>query len=184
VTAPRLARVLPPTDELAGLYARLEGANGHVHNFFSTTAHNPPVLQGVLRLASVFLTTGLLPPRERELVILRVAWRTDCVYEFGHHSLLGRRGGLTDDEIHGLVEPAGAHGWDAGDAALVAMADELCETNAIGDETWAVLDERWDAGELVELVALAGYYRMVAGMLKSFRVQAEDGTPGWPVASA
>jgi AhpD family alkylhydroperoxidase len=48
--------------------------------------------------------TGLLPQREVELVILRVATLRDCAYELDHHLRLGRAAGLTDDELAGHYE--------------------------------------------------------------------------------
>jgi alkylhydroperoxidase family enzyme len=60
------------------------------------------------------------------------------------------------------------------------MADELCEDDCVGDDTFAALAERWNEAELVELIVCAGFYRMVSGLLNSFGVPLDDGVPGWP----
>jgi 4-carboxymuconolactone decarboxylase len=49
------------------------------------------------------------------------------------------------------------------------------------DATFAALRRRWNDAELVELVALVGFYRMVSGLLNTLGVAPEDGLPGWPV---
>ena len=64
--------------------------------------------------------------------------------------------------------------------SLIALADELSDDDAVSDPTWAVLARRWDEGQLVELLLLAGYYRMVSGFLNGVGAQRDGGVPGWP----
>jgi alkylhydroperoxidase family enzyme len=169
-----------PDTELPGLpEGRPDHNGGRPLNIFLTLGHHPALLQAFTRFGNVLLNRGLLPARERELVILRVGRRGGSPYEFGQHTLLGRAAGLTDDEIR-RVAADGRDGWDDGDAALLAMADELCDDDRVGDDTWAALAERWSEAELLELLVLAGYYRLVCGLLNSTGVQLEPGTPGWP----
>jgi acyl-CoA reductase-like NAD-dependent aldehyde dehydrogenase len=67
-------------------------------------------------------------------------------------------------------------------AALIAMADELAADDCVTDATWAVLAARWGAAELVELLVVAGFYRLVSGFLNSAGVQLDPGVPGFPAA--
>jgi alkylhydroperoxidase family enzyme len=122
----------------------------------------------------------VLPARERELVILRVGANAQSVYEFGQHTLIGRDSGITDDEVLALTLPADAHPWSEGDRDLIALADELCADDCVSDATWARLAGRWDDEALVELVVVAGFYRLVSGFLNSAGVQLDPGVPGWP----
>jgi 4-carboxymuconolactone decarboxylase len=178
--AQRLPLLVPPPQELEGLYRRLDEANGRVHNFFATVAHHQPLLQRIVSLAGLFFKSDLIPPRDRELVILRVGWRTGSHYEFGQHTLLARANGLTDDEIKWLTEPAADHRWGDADAVLISMVDELCADDAVGDGTWEKLTAHHSPAQTVELLMLAGYYRMIAGFLNSCRVEPDPGAPGWP----
>jgi alkylhydroperoxidase family enzyme len=177
---PRIPPIDPDT-ELPGMPPGPGG--GHPLNIFLTLGHHPSLLQAFTRFGNVLLNRGTLPARERELVILRVGWRGGSPYEFGQHTLLGRVAGVTDDEIRRLTDP-GLAGWPDGDAALLAMVDELCADDRVGDATWAALAARWSAAEILELLVLAGYYRLVCGLLNSTGVQLEAGTPGWPGAGA
>jgi len=155
-------------------------AGGPPLNIFATLAHHPRLLKRFNVMGGLFLARGLLPARERELVILRTGWRTRCEYEFGQHVLIGRRAGSSDEEIRRVT----THGadWPAGDALLIRLADEIHETRDVSDELWKALRSRWDDAALLELVALAGFYGMVAGLLNALRVQREPGVPGWPEA--
>jgi hypothetical protein len=64
------------------------------------------------------------------------------------------------------------------------MADELCAGNDVSDDTWARLAARWSEQQLLELLILGGFYRLVSGFLRSVGVQLEPGTPGFPADAA
>lgn len=148
-------------------------------NIFATVAHHRALAKASWHLGGFLLTEGTLPARERELVILRTGWRCGSEYEFGQHTVIGRSAGLSDDEIERLAD-AGSGAWEEGDRALVAFVDELCGTECVSDATWQALRTRWSDAELLELLMLAGFYRMVSGLLISVGVALEPGTPGWP----
>jgi 4-carboxymuconolactone decarboxylase len=149
-------------------------------NIFLTLAKNEDLFTSFLSLGSYLLSRkGTIPRREREIVILRIGWRSGSDYEFGQHTLIGRHVGLSDDEITRLATD-GVDDWDDADAALVAMSDDLCRDNVVSDRTWARLAERWSEAQLLELLVLAGFYRLVSGFLRSAGVQREAGTPGFP----
>jgi hypothetical protein len=60
------------------------------------------------------------------------------------------------------------------------MVDELCRHDAVSEVTWDALTRRWDEAQLLELLVLAGGYRMVCGLLNTVGIQLEQGIPGWP----
>jgi hypothetical protein len=63
------------------------------------------------------------------------------------------------------------------------MADDLSTDDCVSDATWAALSTRWSEAELVELLVVAGFYRLVSGFLNSAGVQLDDGVPGFPATS-
>lgn len=148
-------------------------------NIFTTLAHHPKLLKRWLVFGGHVLARSTLPERERELLILRVGWRCGSEYEFGQHTIIGRRSGLTDEEVARLAAE-GLDGWSDDDAALVRAADELVAEKAIGDETWAALTARWDDQQVIDLVFAVGQYVLVSMALNTFRVQRDEGVPGWP----
>jgi 4-carboxymuconolactone decarboxylase len=152
-------------------------------NIFRTMAHNESLSKGFRRLGAHLLSGGVLPGREREIVILRIGWRCSSEYEFGQHTVIGTSVGLTDDEIARLSD-CGPGDWNEGDRALISLADELCDGDVVSEDTWRTLSERWSDAELLELLVLAGFYRMVSGMLNSVGVALEPETPRWPEGAA
>jgi hypothetical protein len=95
---------------------------------------------------------------------------------------MGQSAGLTAAEVERLASEE-LDGWAPGDQALIVMADELCAANTVTDATWASLASRWSEEELMELLVVAGFYRMVSGFLNSVGVELDPGTPGWPGSS-
>ena len=181
---PRYARLRPvqnPSDEVQAIIAKgLTRPDGKPLNIFGTLAHHPALLKRFNVLGGLFLSKGTLPEREREIVILRVGWNCRAVYEFGQHTIIAKRVGLSEAEIAALVRKPDSYAWRAADAVLIAMADELCADDCVSDKTWQDLAARWDEAQLAELVMVAGFYRMVSGFLNSTGVQLDPDTPGWP----
>ena len=175
---PRIAPVTDPSPEAAALLARSPGGDRPL-NIFATLAHAPKMLESVQRMGGFLLSGKGIPPREREIVILRVGWRAGSVYEFGQHTVIGRAAGLTEEEIARLADDR-LDGWSEDDRALVALADDLHADDEVADATWTTLAGRWNETELVELLVLAGFYRLISGFLNSAGVELDPGTPGWP----
>jgi len=129
----------------------------------------------VLTIGETLLGSGRLSPRDRELAILRVALRTGCAYEWANHAAAALGGGASEEEIRALAIDTTL--WPDADAALLRAVDELCSDNCVSDATWAALAATRDDAEIVELLFVAGFYRMMAGFLNSAGVQPEPGRP-------
>ena len=100
---------------------------------------------------SVYLLYGsTLPPRLRELAILRVAHRRDCAYEWSHHVEIGKQEGLTEHEIAAVQTRRAAA--DEFDRAVLTAVDELDEKTNLSDRTWAALGERLDERQRMDFV--------------------------------
>jgi 4-carboxymuconolactone decarboxylase len=152
-------------------------------NIFRTMARNRALADRFNRFGGYLLLKGLLPARERELVIMRVGWRCGSVYEFGQHTLMSKPAGVTDEEVARLATES-TDGWDDADRDLVVFVDELCATNTVSDRAWERLASRWSEEEMIELLLLAGFYRLVSGFLNAVGVELDPGVPGWPAENA
>ncbi len=180
-SAPRIAPITDVSDEVAAILGGgINSPDGTPLNIFGTIAHHPRLLKRFMNFAGLFLNKGLLPAREREIVILRVGWNCQSVYEFGQHTLIGERVGLTIEEITAVTKDIGEHDWNARDTALLKMSDELCADNCVSQQTWNTLSRDWKEDELIELVMVAGTYRLVSGFLNTIGVELDAETPGWP----
>jgi 4-carboxymuconolactone decarboxylase len=127
-------------DELRATLAGALTRDGRPLNIFGVLGHHPKLLKRFNLLGGFLLNKGLLPERERELVILRVGWNAQAVYEFGQHTVIGMRSGLTDGEIAALTTSPDQHDWSDDDRALIALADDLAADDCVSDETWRRLE--------------------------------------------
>jgi 4-carboxymuconolactone decarboxylase len=176
---PRVKPLAP--DELDERQAKLlADIDGGGLNIFATLARHPRLMERWLPFGGVLLYRGELPPRERELLILRTSVRCRADYEWGQHVRIGRDAGLTDREIAQVVEGPAAEGWSPFDAVLVQAADELHDDARISDATWEALAARYDARQLIELCMLVGNYHLVAFALNSLGIEREDGVEALP----
>lgn len=178
--SPRIPLLTEPDEATAAILGPALARDGEPLNIFSTMAHHPWLLKKFLGLGGQLLNRGVVPARERELVILRVGWNCQSVYEFGQHTIIGLEAGLTEPEISGLSN--GSHDFSPADTLLLTLADELCEDDCVSDETFGALSKTWGNDALIELVLCAGFYRMVSGFLNTFGVPLDDGVPGFPTA--
>ena len=179
--SPRIAPLVDLTEELQTIMGGgINSPAGTPLNIFGTIAHHPKLLKRFMNFAGLFLNKGLLPAREREIVILRVGWNCQSVYEFGQHTVIGQRVGLSLTEIGALTMSSNEFNWSERDIALIAMSDELCADDCVSEATWKSLTTHWKENELIELVMVAGTYRLVSGFLNTMGVELDVDTPGWP----
>ena len=143
-------------------------------NALSTFARHPALAKAFLRFNVHLLYSSTLPPRVRELAILRVAHRRDCDYEWTHHVDLAKEAGLRDEEIAAVRQ--GRESWAAGgfERAVLTGVDELDEKTQLSDETWAALGERLDDRQRMDFIFTVGCYTMLAMAFNTFGVQVEQ----------
>jgi AhpD family alkylhydroperoxidase len=171
------ARVSPGRIRDTGLFvhvfARLAGraAGTSPPAVFLTLGRHRRLFWGWLLFASALMPRGRLPRRETELVILRVATLSRSAYELTQHRRLGRRAGLTDDEIERIALGPADPSWGPRDRLLLRVADALHAKGDVSDGLWTELRVQLDERETIELVMLVGHYTMLATTLNTLRVE-------------
>ncbi len=160
------------------------GGTGRPPNIFTTLARNRSLFRRWLVFAGGLMPGGSLPRADTELVILRVAHNCASDYEWHHHERLGRRAGLTAEQITRVRDGAAAPGWTPRQAMLLRAADELHERRELSDEVWDGLASAFSESEMIELCMLIGHYEMVAMTLASARVQMDPDPTAAPQPGA
>jgi len=156
-------------------------------NVFRALMQNPAVTAAQSHLAGALMGSKTLNPRLRELVILRTGWRTKSEYEFCQHVGVARQLQMSDEEILGVRDPANCKAFSEVDRAVIALADELNDQAEVSNKTWSVLERFFSPAELVELLLVSGFWRMMAGFLKTARIPLDPIDPtvnGWPEGKA
>jgi alkylhydroperoxidase family enzyme len=167
------------TDEIRALLPPAMGA-GRPLNIFTTLVRHPTLFKNWMAFAGYVLLGSSLPPRERELVLLRVGWVCRSEYEFGQHRLIARACGVSDDEIRRVTHGPADPGWSDRDRTLLQAVDELHADQMIEDATWTALCGAWSDKQILDLLFAVGQYTLVSMVLNTLGVQLEDGALGFP----
>jgi uncharacterized peroxidase-related enzyme len=119
----RIPPVTAPSPEQQALFDAIHAQLGVVPNFLRVLAHSPDALRAFLGLHHV-ANAGALTPATRERIALALAEGNACDYCVSAHTAIGRKAGLSADEMRANREGRSA---DAHGAAAVALALALNE---------------------------------------------------------
>jgi alkylhydroperoxidase family enzyme len=166
------------------LETRQPGLDGRLgdNNIFSTLARHPRLMRAWLPFGGFLLGRGVLPARERELLILRTACNCSSAYEWGQHVRISEALGIDREEILRVARGPDADGWSPAERTMLRAADELHRDSKISQGTWTQLAEDHDQRALIELAMLVGHYHMVAYALNSLEIDLDEGLESLPRA--
>ena len=182
MTTPRIAPLDPPfaPDADRALTAMMPAGVPPIA-LFRTFAKNLPMAEAMHGWGRYELGRALsLTMRDREIVIDRTCARCGCEYEWGVHlAFFADRVGLTAEQVTSLTHGSSRDGcWpDARDRLLLDAADALHDAADIDDDLWADLAATFTEPELLDLLALAGWYHAISYLARASRVGLEDGAP-------
>lgn len=148
---------------------------------FRTMARNSRVFGKMF--AGGLLDKGSLSLRQREIVIDRTTARLGCEYEWGVHvALFAERVALDADQVAALVHgPADAACWARDEQALLASVDDLVDHRTITAATWIGLMEHFDETQILETIALVGYYHTISFLCRGLELPLEAYAARFPL---
>lgn len=150
---------------LVGKSAKFLGRD-EVPDIFKLLSKHPQLFWSWLHFASKLFPLGQLKGREREIIILRVAWLCRCKYEWAQHIEIGLRNGLQPKDIKNISIGADAIENEK-EKTLLLACDELIHNTYISENTWQLLKSHYSEKLLIEISLLIGHYQMLAGLLNS-----------------
>lgn len=121
-------------------------------------AHNAVLGGAWLDFNEVLAAQATIDVRLRELVILRVAWQTECAYEWAQHTRIGTAAGLTTEQIHAIPDGAAAAIWSPVERAVLSATDQMIAGSVIDSSARARLQMYFDEAQMLELLFLVGAY--------------------------
>src|SRR5262252_1727520 len=128
---------------------------------------------------------GHLTLRQREIVVDRVTAQCGSEYEWGVHiAFFGEKVGFTGEQrvslVHGgATDPC----WSHEEGLLIRLCDELNRSCDVDDALWSELKACFDDEALMELLLLAGFYRMVSYLTNALRLPLEAFATRFPPAA-
>lgn len=136
------------------LLTAIRSSLGMVPNFLKVFANSPDALRAFLGLHQI-ANAGSLDAQTRERIALAVAQTNECEYCLSAHSAIGRKAGLSVDEI--AANRAGGS-LDDKAAAAVAFAQALVQNagDVTTEELQAVRTAGYNDAEIVEIITHVG----------------------------
>jgi alkylhydroperoxidase family enzyme len=169
LTTPRLA-VVDPAAINAEQRAMLASRNDM--NIYKTLAHHPGLYAKWSPLGQFLLNGSSLPPRHREMAMLRMGWLCQAPYEWSAHARIAQASaGMTAAEVRRIAEGPDAPGWSEADRAVLRMVDDMRYEAMISNTTWAALKTTYTDNQVMELLYTAAQYQLVSMALNSLGVQ-------------
>jgi alkylhydroperoxidase family enzyme len=142
---------------------------------------NTDLIMSLLTYQYFLLERSSIEARNRELLILRIAWLSGSDYMWFQHKIIGHGiAGLSEEEIERVKEGPDAEGWGNLEATIFRAVDELHVDAFISDPSWKALSKFYNNTQLMDMLCLASFYFGVAMILKSLGVQPEGGWKFYP----
>ncbi len=143
-------------------------------NINKTLARHPLLSRRWLPFADYILSEQSLPPRDRELLILRIGWLCQAAYAWRAHTYLAKAVGLTGEEIERIKQNPQTDGWSPLDRLLLTAVDELHGDAFISDPTWEALSKSYNEQQMIDLIVTVGQYNLVCMVLNSLGVPIDE----------
>ncbi|HET7073876.1 MAG TPA: carboxymuconolactone decarboxylase family protein [Mycobacterium sp.] len=148
-------------------------------NVYRALANAENVFTGWMVAGRAALTSPVLSPRLRELVVLRTACLMDCRYELGQHTDIARTVGVSEPEVKALISESN---WEQADfvdftdteRAVVALASELLTTRGVSAALFDQVHQALGSEATIEVLMVISRYAGLALMLNALDVDLDE----------
>lgn len=166
---------LPPKGR--ALYDRLAAKRGRIDGMYRALLNHPTLAEHVSDLGTYFrFGSAVLPPALRECVILWSARSCRAAYEWVKHEPVARQAGLEAAVIEAVRRGERPAGLSPVYAAALDAAKATLELKSVPQAAQDVLISELGREGLLEIVALCGFYRLIAGVIFAFDVPLPEGS--------
>jgi 4-carboxymuconolactone decarboxylase len=150
------------------------GPRGEVRGPFIALIHNPELARRIQALGEQLRWNSKLPANLLELAVLVTARRWNCQHEWFMHEKLARKAGLAPAIMQALAEGRDPNGMSPDEAAVYAFSRQAHQTGQVEDRAFDAIRERFGLDGALELLALCGYYSLMAMVLNTARMPLPD----------
>ncbi len=154
---------------------------GGLHGPFNAWLHAPVIGKNLSRLGSSLRFEMSLDRRLIELAIITVGARWESEFEWYAHSTMARDAGVDQPIIDAIGEGETPAFTLDDERAVYAVAHQLVRDGRLDEATYGAAAELLGETQMVELIALCGYYTLISFTLNAFEVPLPSGaTQKWP----
>ena len=162
------------TDEHRKRIVQFLGAGVRPGNSFRTLLNVPELVDHTLTFYQYVSQNSSLPPRIRELLILRTAWLHGSDVIWRERAVSARKAGLTSSDLRNIAQGPAAPGWDPFEANLLRMADQLVRNSFVNDAVFKLMATRYNTCNLMDAGMTVADVASLALLYNSLGVQPDD----------
>jgi len=158
--------------EIKALYDQVQSKLGLVPNVVKAMANSPVLLQGFMPFLGAALGPSAVDAPLKELAIITTSKLNGCSYCTAHHTVAGKKAGLSVEKINALPDPNSSL-LDEKEKAVVRFAKEVTEDVAASDESINQLRKYFNDSQIAELTMVIGVFNVLTRFADTFKVDLE-----------
>jgi 4-carboxymuconolactone decarboxylase len=182
--AARMAQIAPEnmTDTQKKAAEELaSGPRGRVSGPFNVLLRSPELMSPLQKVGEYLRFKSPLDRRIAEMATLIAARQWTQVYEWSAHHPLALKAGLKPEVADAIAEGRRPTNMAADEEAVYDLLTEVFQNRCVSDVTYERGIKQFGEQQVVELVALAGYYALLGMLMNVARTELPEGkTPGMP----
>ena len=159
-------------ENIQQMYDGLQSKLGVVPNVIKAMANSPELLAGFMPLLGATLGPSKVSPDIKELSILTTSKLNGCTYCTAHHTVAGKRAGLSEEKIAAADDPTSS-ALDDKEKAVVQFSKELAQNVAASDEALQEMRKYFNDGEIAEIIMVTGTFHILTRFADTFKVDLE-----------
>ena len=157
------------------VHAELGRTRKRVGGPFAIWLRNPALAENANRLVQTLREHGKLEKRLFELIVLTVVRHWSAQYAWAAHEPNALAAGLAPDVIAAIRERRKPKFAKADEQLVYDTVTELLDSKALSPASYERLLKQFGLDLTIELITVAGFYGMVATVLKGFDVPTPNG---------
>jgi 4-carboxymuconolactone decarboxylase len=138
---------------------------------------SPELLKRYLLMTDYLRQKTSLPHRLNEMAILLEARLWDAQYEWWAHEPLARKAGLSDTIIGDIRDGKRPSSMQPDEAIVYDVVTELLNKRQLSDNSFGNAKQILGEQQVVDLVAVTGFYVMVSAVVIAGRIAIPNGGP-------
>jgi 4-carboxymuconolactone decarboxylase len=143
---------------------------------FIPMLRSPEVMLRAKAMGDYLRFKSALPPRLSEFAILITAREWTQQYEWGVHSPIALKAGLSAESVKAIAEGTRPAGMSEDEAIVYAFCNELHHNKSVSDATYNHALAKFGEQGIIDLVGINGYYTFLAMMMNVARTPPQKGS--------
>jgi 4-carboxymuconolactone decarboxylase len=157
------------------------GPRGEVRGPFNVLLRSPELMSPVQKVGEYLRFRCELDRRIAEMATLIAARHWTQVYEWSAHHPLAIKAGLKPEIAQAIADGRRPTGMAQDEDVVYDLLTETLQNKSVSDVTYERAVKQFGERNLVDLLAIAGYYALLGMLMNVARTQLPDGKqPGMP----